>query len=70
MIAESLERRGVLNSIQGKIRAEVFNALDDKASVKPKPSNNTILINELIREYLEYNNYKYAAMTLNAGKGL
>ena len=67
MIVESLERRGVLNSIQGKIRAEIFNALDDKAVVKPKPSNDTILLNELIREYLEYNHYNYSAMTLKAG---
>lgn len=67
VIVESLERRGALSSIQGRIRAEIFSALDDKTSVKPKPSNSTILINELIREYLEYNNYKYAAMTLNAG---
>ena len=67
MIVESLERRGVLNGIQGKIRAEIFNALDDKAVVKPKPSNDTILLNELIREYLEYNHYNYSAMTLKAG---
>ncbi|XP_067945225.1 centrosomal protein 20-like [Watersipora subatra] len=69
VIVESLERRGVLSSIQGKMRAEVFNALDDKSVVKPKASNDTILINQLIQEYLNYNNYKYAAMTLAAESG-
>lgn len=67
VLVETLERRGTLNSVRGQIRAEVFNALDDKASVKPKPSNDTILINELIREYLEYNSYNYASVTLRAG---
>lgn len=67
VIIETLERRGTLNSIRGQIRAEVFNSLDDKASVKPKPSNDTILLNELVREYLEYNSYNYAAVTLRAG---
>lgn len=67
VIADTLERRGALSDIRAKIRAEVFNALDDRSLVKPKPSNDTILINELIREYLEYNNYKYSATTLKAG---
>jgi len=67
VVKETLERRGVLSSIKGRIRSEVFAALDDKTVVKPKPSNETILINDLIREYLEYNNYNYAAMVLRAG---
>lgn len=67
VLVETLERRGVLQSVRGRIRAEVCKALDDKATVKPKPSNDTILINELIREYLEYNDYNYAAMTLKTG---
>ena len=70
VLVETLERRGTLNSVRGQIRAEVFNALDDKTSAKPKPNNDTVLINELIREYLEYNNYNYASVTLREGKAI
>ena len=54
--------------IKARIRAEVFNALDDQTEARPKLSNENVLINELIREYLEFNNYKYSASVLQAGK--
>lgn len=57
-----------MSAIRSQLRAEVFNALDDKSATKPKPANETILVNELILEYLKYNNYHYAAMILKAGE--
>lgn len=68
MVKETLEHRGVLNQLKARIRAEVFSALDDQAEEKPSLSNENLLINELIREYLEYNKYKYTASVLQAGK--
>ncbi|KAF6019594.1 Fopnl [Bugula neritina] len=68
-LADVLEKRGILESVRGRIRSEIFNALDCKDVAKPKPNNDTILINELIREYLEYNNYKYTASTLKSESG-
>ena len=65
---ETLENRGVLNQIKARIRAEVFNALDDHTEPPPSLSNENMLINELIREYLQFNNYKYTASVLQAGE--
>ena len=68
MIKETLENRGVLGQIKARIRAEVFNSLDDHADSKPPLSNENMIINELIREYLEFNKYKYSASVLVAGR--
>ena len=65
---ESLQNRGVLGEVKARIRAEVFNALEDPSEPRPALSNENMIINELIREYLEFNKYKYTASVLRAGK--
>ena len=68
MVKDTLENRGVLGQIKARLRAEVFSALDDQSEPRPALSNENLLINELIREYLEYNSYKYSSSVLQAGK--
>jgi len=63
ILKETLESKGVLNDIRAKIRAEVFTALDSENAGKPKLSNENLIINEMIREYLEYNKY-YNSMSV------
>lgn len=65
-----MEKRGVLGHLKARIRAEVFNALDDDHEPRPSLSHENLLINELIREYLEFNKYKFTASVLIAGKWL
>uniref|UniRef100_A0A8C9P4F1 FGFR1 oncogene partner (FOP) N-terminal dimerisation domain-containing protein n=1 Tax=Spermophilus dauricus TaxID=99837 RepID=A0A8C9P4F1_SPEDA len=65
---DTLEKRGVLGHLKARIRAEVFSALDDDREPRPTLSHENLLINELIREYLEFNKYKYTASVLTAGK--
>lgn len=60
----------MLGHLKARIRAEVFNALDDDREPRPSLSHENLLINELIREYLEFNKYKYTASVLIAGKWL
>lgn len=67
VIKETLENRGSLGQIKARIRAEVFSALDDQSEVKPPLSNENMIINELIREYLDFNKYKYSSSVLVAG---
>ena len=51
------------------MRAEVFQALErENTERKPKQSNENLLINELIKEYLEFNSYKHTASVLKAGE--
>lgn len=66
-VRETLESRGVLGQLKARIRAEVFSALDDQREPRPQLSHENLLINELIREYLEYNRYRYTASVLTAG---
>eukprot|EP00741_Cyanophora_paradoxa_P006716 tig00001033_g6496.t1 len=57
-LKDTLEGKGVLRQIRARIRAEIFGALDDHDEPRPQLSNENLLINELIREYLEWNKYK------------
>lgn len=69
MLKETLENRGVLGQIRARVRAEVFSALDDQTEPRPALSNENLLINELIREYLTFNKYKYTESVLLAESG-
>ncbi|XP_036404737.1 lisH domain-containing protein FOPNL [Megalops cyprinoides] len=68
-LKETLEARGVLGQLKARIRAEVFKALDDQSETRPTLSHENLLINELIREYLEFNKYRYTASVLTAESG-
>jgi len=59
VLKEHLEKNGTLNEIRSKMRAEIFNTLNDKKKGATSPSNQNFIINELIREYLAFNNYNY-----------
>ncbi|XP_078274476.1 centrosomal protein 20 isoform X2 [Rhinoraja longicauda] len=69
VLKETLEKRGVMGQLKARIRAEVFSALDDQSEPRPPLSHENLLINELIREYLEFNKYKYTASVLTAEAG-
>ncbi|KAG8432955.1 hypothetical protein GDO86_017282 [Hymenochirus boettgeri] len=70
VVKDTLEKRGVIGQLKARVRAEVFEALDDRTEPKPVLSHENLLINELIREYLEFNKYKYTASVLTAETGL
>jgi lisH domain-containing protein FOPNL len=60
VLRETLENRGALGNVRAHLRAEVSNALEDRSgSVKrPELSDENLVINELIREYLVFNRYR------------
>ena len=64
VLRETLEQKGVLNEVKSKIRAEIFTALDAENTNRPQLSNENMIINEMIREYLEYNRYYNSASVL------
>ncbi|XP_066433586.1 centrosomal protein 20 isoform X2 [Eleutherodactylus coqui] len=70
VLTDTLDKRGVLGQLKARVRAEVFAALDDQSEVKPVLSHENLLINEMIREYLEFNKYKYTSSVLSAETGL
>ena len=59
VLRETLENRGALGNVRAHLRAEVSNALEDRTSfARPDLSNENLVINELIREYLVFNRYR------------
>ena len=56
-VQQSLETRGVLGALQARLRAEIFRSVNDESTPPPPPAPETQLINELIREYLDYQGY-------------
>ncbi|GBN93303.1 LisH domain-containing protein FOPNL [Araneus ventricosus] len=69
VLKESLAKSGVLSEIRARIRAEVFNVLQDETEPPPPISNENVFINELIREYLIYNGYLFTESVLLAESG-
>ena len=62
VLKETLEQKGALNKIKAEIRAEIFTALDaENSKGKPSQPPENVMINELIREYLEFNGYYNSA---------
>lgn len=59
-LKETLQKRGVLGELKAKIRGEIFAALDDTEVARPKLTEENLMINELIREYLQYNGYHHS----------
>lgn len=56
-LIETLDRRGALGQVKAKVRAEIFAALDDESAGRPELPRENLIINELIRQYLEHNQY-------------
>eukprot|EP00727_Mastigamoeba_balamuthi_P001280 m51a1_g11149 hypothetical protein (514) ;mRNA; f:242649-245049 len=68
-LREALESRGVLAKMRAELRAEIFRALDgDDGAARGRPQGpaENALINELVRDYLEFNGCRSAAAVLAA----
>ena len=56
-IREALEQEGKLEGIKAQLRAQVFHAVDGSnpdSMARPSPTAETMLVHELIRDYLEF----------------
>ncbi|RNA23522.1 lisH domain-containing FOPNL [Brachionus plicatilis] len=60
VLKDALDNKGVINNVKAKLRAEIFCVLEDNTLEKPMVSQENLLINELIREYMEFNRYQYS----------
>ena len=68
-LKETLEQKGVLNEIRAKMRQSIFEAIESDDKPQPKLSNDNLIINALIKEYLDYNNYLHTASVFQAESG-
>ncbi|XP_053603579.1 centrosomal protein 20-like [Plodia interpunctella] len=73
-IKELLKKNGHFNKLQAETRAKVTQALQERqlpqGSVPPTPTDEVLLVNELIREYLEWNGYLYTATVMTSEAAL
>lgn len=67
-LLDTLEARGVLGELKARVHEEIFRALDEPAPRPAIPTEN-LLINELIREYLEYNGHQHTLSVFLAESG-
>ena len=68
ILKEKLSSSGVLNSLEGKLRAQLFGVIcPESLKFAPTPAKDTMIINELIREYLKWNGYVGALAVFSTG---
>lgn len=53
-IKEVLRRRGTLAELKSRIRAEVYNAMEDKTVKMPEQSRDIYLASQLVKDFLTY----------------
>ena len=72
-LKESLINKGILNEIKAHMRQEIYNILDNDndndINQKPKLTKENIIINELIKEYFNFNGYKFSSSVLQSEVG-
>lgn len=62
-LLQTLAAKGSLGQMKARIRSEIFSALDqsdESAAPRAPLSNTNLLLNELIREYMAFNQYRYS----------
>ncbi|XP_075972063.1 centrosomal protein 20 [Anticarsia gemmatalis] len=68
-IKDLLKKNGHLNKINAEVRAQVTELLQDRqaggaVTSAPTPTDEVLLVNELVREYLEWNGYLYTTSVM------
>merc|ERR1711865_1294059 len=69
VVRDALEDQGVLPQMRAQMYAEVFNCVHDPDQLKPTLPHEGTIINQLIREYLEYNQWHRTAKVLDLESG-
>eukprot|EP01116_Phalansterium_solitarium_P010592 TRINITY_DN2554_c0_g1_i2.p1 TRINITY_DN2554_c0_g1~~TRINITY_DN2554_c0_g1_i2.p1 ORF type:complete len:225 (-),score=79.62 TRINITY_DN2554_c0_g1_i2:406-1080(-) len=68
-LQETLESRGSLDKLRAQLRAEIFHTLDDQTEPRPEISDENLILNELIREYLVHNKLHHTVSVFLAESG-
>lgn len=68
-LKDTLEEKGVLNEVRAMMRQAIFKAIESDDKPKPKLTDENLIINELIREYMIYNNYLHSNSVFIAETG-
>ncbi|KDR13005.1 lisH domain-containing protein FOPNL isoform X2 [Zootermopsis nevadensis] len=71
-IRENLHKSGKLSKIKAELKTEIMKVLEPESNSNSKPEipSETLIINELIREFLTWNGYHYTTSVLVAESGM
>ena len=72
VVKEQLAHSGALGKMQATVRAQIVASLDESSSGRPpvQPWSETYLLNELIRQYLDFQGYRAASSVFTPESGL
>ena len=66
----NLKSRGVFDELKSRIRRETFACISaGQVKIQPQPPKEVLILNELVREYLEFTGYKQTSAVLNLETG-
>eukprot|EP00730_Choanoeca_flexa_P010939 TRINITY_DN2175_c0_g2_i1.p2 TRINITY_DN2175_c0_g2~~TRINITY_DN2175_c0_g2_i1.p2 ORF type:complete len:119 (+),score=16.90 TRINITY_DN2175_c0_g2_i1:124-480(+) len=66
---DKLEQNGGKAKLLANVRSEVFKAVTETEAKPPSLNGSNVIINELIREYLAYNEYRHTEDVLITESG-
>ena len=52
VVKSALSRKGVLNALKAKLRAEIFHVLENKEETVPEKTKEVFLAAEIVRDFL------------------
>ena len=68
-LKETLIKEGILNKIKAEMRQEIYNFIDKDNEPKPNLTKENFIINLLIKEYFDYNNYSFSSNVFESETG-
>ena len=70
VLKEQLEKSGALNGVRAQLRSNIFSTLNNNQSSKQSLTNQDLILGELVREFLIFNNLNHSAGVLIPEAGL
>ena len=68
-LKETLIKEGILNKIKAEMRKGIYDIIDRDNNPKPNLTKENFIINLLIKEYLDYNNYTFSSNVFESETG-
>ena len=68
-LKETLIKEGILNKIKAEMRKGIYDIIDRDNNPKPNLTKENYIINLLIKEYLDYNNYSFSSNVFESETG-
>ena len=68
-LKETLIKEGILNKIKAEMRKGIYDIIDRDNNPKPNLTKENFIINLLIKEYFDYNNYTFSSNVFESETG-